>query len=260
MPYEGSILLLFNCLIQLNMKKNLFLIFVCSSLCLNISYAQSLKEYFGAVNTFLSTYVENGRVSYKKVADNFKEAKAIYKMQCDMDLSKVSSDEKKAFFINAYNVVVVYQVAKYYEFNSKSPMDQSGFFDKMKHKVGGEMMTLNQLEIKKLLMPYKDARIHFVLACAAKSCPPLASFAYVPEKLNNQLDVRTKLAINDTEWLRLKSESKKVELSKIFDWYKRDFNTNGLTTIQFINKYRKNPIPGNFEIGYYEYDWSLNQW
>lgn len=241
-----------------SMKKSLLLIFVCGVLSLNTGYTQSLKEYFGAVNSFLSTYVQDGRVSYKKVAGNFGEAKSIYKMQCDMDLSKASADTKKAFYINAYNLIVVYQVAKYYEFNSKSPMDQSGFFDKIKHKVGGEMMTLNQLEIKKLLMPYRDARIHFVLACAAKSCPPLASFAYIPEKLDDQLDTRTKLAVNNKEWLRLKKESKKVMLSKIFDWYKRDFTMNGVTTIQFINKYRKEPIPGNFKIDYYEYDWSLN--
>ena len=223
-----------------------------------IGYAQDLDRYFSQVNTFLSSYVENGRVDYKGIADKFEEIKAIYEAQCHINLQTASKEVQKAFYINAYNMIVIYQVAKYYDFNQESPMDQSGFFDKIKHKVAGEMLTLNQLEIKKLLVSFKDARIHFVLACAAKSCPPLADFAYVPGKLENQLEKKARLAVNDNNWLRLRNNDKKVELSKIFDWYKRDFTENGKTLIQYINQYRENPIPSTFAVEFYEYDWSLN--
>lgn len=221
-------------------------------------YSQDLDQYFSQVNSFLSSYVQNGRVDYESIADRFDEAKDIYEAQCQLDLGNVSKEAKKAFFINAYNMIVIYQVAKYYEFNQQSPMDQSGFFDKIKHKVAGEMLTLNQLEIKKLLMTYKDARIHFVLACAAKSCPPLAEFAYEPGQLESQLEKRTRLAINDNDWLRLKNGERKVEISKIFDWYKRDFTTSGTTLLEYINQYREMPIPNNYAVEFYEYDWSLN--
>ena len=66
-----------------------------------------------------------------------------------------------------------------------------GFFDGIKHTVMGEEVTLNQLE-KGLLYPqFPDPRLHFVLVCAAKGCPPLDNCAYQPEKLDDQLTKRT---------------------------------------------------------------------
>lgn len=241
-----------------DMKRAVFLLLIYTFFA-NTAFPQNLDDYFSQVNSFLSLHVENGKVNYKAIAQNFDEIKAIYVSQCHIDLRSTPEGQKKAFYINAYNIIVIYQIARYYEFNQKSPMDQSGFFDRIKHKVAGEMITLNQLEIKKLLMTYKDPRIHFVLACAAKSCPPLASFAYVPEKLERQLDERAWLTLNNDSWLRLRPGQQKVELSKIFDWYKRDFVSGGNTLIQYINQYRKTPIPGNFAIEFYEYDWSLNE-
>ncbi|MEL7004684.1 MAG: DUF547 domain-containing protein, partial [Bacteroidota bacterium] len=148
-------------------------------------------------------------------------------------------------------------VTKYYPL--RSALDQSGFFNKVKHKVAGESMTLNFLEVKKLVLEYEDPLIHFALACAAESCPPLASGAYFPDQLKKQLTERTRLSINDKEWLRVKPSQKKVQISKIFDWYKKDFGMSGISTLEFINKYRKIKIPENYMIEYYEYNWGLNE-
>ena len=111
-----------------------------------------------------------------------------------------------------------------------------------------------------MIFTYKDPRIHFALACAAISCPPLASFAYIPETMDSQLNTRSSLALNNNEWLIVKPAEKKVLLSKIFDWYNKDFTMNGENTvIDFINKYRKSPLPASYSIGYYDYNWSLNE-
>jgi hypothetical protein len=120
-------------------------------------------------------------------------------------------------------------------------------------------MTLNSLEIKKLLTIYKDARVHFALACAAKSCPPLASFAYLPATLDKQLTERASAALNNPGWIKVNTTQKKVELSKIFDWYKKDFTGDGKTEIEWINQYRAEKIPTNFSVGFYEYNWALNE-
>ena len=71
-----------------------------------------------------------------------------------MDLSSASAESKKAFYINAYNLIVIYQVSKFYPL--KSPLDKSGFFDKVKHQVAGEALTLNALELKTLVFTTKE--------------------------------------------------------------------------------------------------------
>jgi Protein of unknown function, DUF547 len=237
------------------MKANFLILFI--MLGASVAVSADLKSFTSDANAFFAKYVENGSVAYVKIKSQIAEADNLYKQIGDMRLAGLDDNSKKTFYINAYNVIVIYWVAKHYPL--KSPLDNSGFFDKVKHVVAGEEMTLNALEIKKLLQPYKDARVHFVLACAAKSCPPLASFSYTPEKVDQQLTERTGLAVNNKEWIKMYPTQKKVELSKIFDWYKGDFNTNGKSAIDWINQYRKEKIPGNYEVGYYEYNWALNE-
>ncbi|MDH5597637.1 MAG: DUF547 domain-containing protein [Cyclobacteriaceae bacterium] len=218
------------------------------------SFSNSLKPFFDEADIFFKRYVEDGRVDYKAIKKNFHEIETLYAKVKNMPLSGKSENEKKAFYINAYNLCVIYQVSTYYPL--KSVMDQSGFFDEIKHAVAGEEMTLNNLETKYLLMKYRDPRIHFALVCAAISCPELASFAYMPESLDFELTRRTELALNDDSFIRVRKDF--VEISKIFEWYKDDFTGRGNTVLQFINTYRKIKLPTTSKIVYYEYDWSLN--
>lgn len=223
-----------------------------------LTMAADLHSFFTKADAFFNKYVNNGRVAYKDINSHFNDIKSLYETINTTDLSSATDAEKKAFYINAYNLIVIYQVSKYYPL--KSALDQSGFFNQVKHTVAGEPMTLNYLEIKKLVLGYHDPRVHFVLACAAVSCPPLASFAYDPAQLDEQMEQRTRLALNDPEWLKVRADQKKVLLSKIFDWYQKDFTMNGAhSAIEFINKYRNSKIPADYGVGYYEYDWSLNE-
>jgi hypothetical protein len=216
-----------------------------------------LSAFTSSSDYFLKKYVSNGSVAYTKIKQNIGEVEALYALIGKMYLSGVDVAMQKSFYINAYNIIVIYWVAKHYPL--KSPLDNSGFFDKVKHKVAGEEITLNSLEIKRLLFPYKDARLHFALACAAKSCPPLASFAYTPVTLDKQLTERATAALNNPGWLKINNAEKKVELSKIFEWYKKDFTADGKTELEWINQYRKEKIPATYTVGFYEYNWALNE-
>ncbi|TRX55537.1 DUF547 domain-containing protein [Fulvivirga sp. M361] len=238
--------------------KSVFLIFIATTMLHVTSVAADVTSFFSQTDAFLKKYVDNGMVHYKQINSNFSEIESLYQSIADMDLSNANDQTKKAFYINAYNLSVIYQVAKYYPL--KSPLDRSGFFDRVKHVIAGESMTLNALEIKKIVIAYKDARIHFALACAAISCPPLADFAYVPGKLDRQLDARTKNSINNAAWLKRDDKNKQVAISKIFDWYEKDFTMNGENSVlEFINKYKASPIPDAYNITYYEYNWGLNE-
>jgi hypothetical protein len=216
-----------------------------------------LSTFTSSSDSFLKKYVSSGSVAYTKIKQNIGEVEALYALIGEMNLSGVDFAMQKSFYINAYNIIVIYWVAKHYPL--KSPLDNSGFFDKVKHKVAGEEITLNSLEIKKLLLPYKDARLHFALACAAKSCPPLASFAYTPVALDKQLTERATAALNNPGWLKINNAEKKIELSKIFEWYKKDFTADGKTELEWINQYRKEKIPATYAVGFYEYNWALNE-
>ncbi len=227
--------------------------------CLAVSSGQAtdISSFITLADGFFKKYVSNGQVAYSKIKQKSTEIEGLYKQIGDIHLNGLDDNAKKAFYINSYNLIAIYVITKHYPL--KSPMDVKGFFDKELHTVAGEKMTLNDLEKKKLLQPYKDARFHFALVCAARSCPLLPSFAFQPDKLDQQLTERATLALNNKEWVRVYPEQKKVGLSKIFDWYKADFTSDGRTALEWINSFRKEKIPNNFVVGYYEYDWALNK-
>lgn len=119
-------------------------------------------------------------------------------------------------------------------------------------------MTLDQIEFEKLTDATNDPRIHFCLACAAKGCPYLDENAYFPQNLENQLYKRTRLIIEQPDYVYIDHTAKEVILCKIFDWYKDQFSEVFDSSIEFINQFKKERIPSTYSIKYKEYDWSLN--
>ena len=200
---------------------------------------------------------DRGMVDYQGILDNREHIDQLYQQIGDMSLADASDAEKKAFYINAYNIATIHQVIENYPV--ASPTDIDGFFDKKKHAIAGEQLTLNELEKKKLLEPYQDPRVHFVLVCAAVSCPPLASFAYEADQLETQLEEKTRQALNNDTFVRVMDDKKRVELSKIFEWYQSDFTGQSPSLMAYVNQYRDQKIPADYQVGHYEYDWALNK-
>jgi hypothetical protein len=217
----------------------------------------SIGDFTQEADALLKNYVQDGKVDYRALADDTQSLEALYQQIGEVSLEGVSDTEKKAFYVNAYNIITIYQVVQHYPVSS--PMDIPGFFDKIKHQVAGETFTLNELEKGRLFKQYFDPRLHFVLVCAAESCPQLVSYAYQPDKLDRQLEERTRQVLNDPDFIRLKPAKNEVAVSKIFEWYGEDFLQEAPSLTAYINRYREKPIPSRYDVSFYEYSWQLNQ-
>lgn len=217
--------------------------------------AQSLDLWLNEVDVFLNLYVEEGMVDYSAIKEQPQSLSPLIEQIASFPIANYTPIEQKAFWINAYNLLVIHQVLQNYPISS--PQLVTGFFDRNKFRVAGVEMTLNDLEKEKLLKIYRDARLHFVLVCAAKGCPPLANKAYRPDQLEEQLDQRTRLALNDPNFLQIKDSKKRIGLSELFQWYWTDFEDAGGIR-DFINLYRNEPLPADYKITYESYDWQLN--
>ncbi len=238
------------------MKKIYLVLLVVLSVNL-VSAQTTMNGFFGEADKFFKSYVSSGLVDYGAIKRTPAKLHGLVKYIGIASLSNSSKQEKKAFYINAYNILVINQIIKNYPL--KSPMDVGGFFDKNKHKIAGESLALNDIENKKLRAVYKDSRLHFVLVCAALSCPTIANYAYKPATLEQQLNARTRLALNSRSFIQLKSADKKVLISEIFKWYKADFTNATGTLTAYLNKYRKMKVPADYKVGYYTYNWTLNK-
>nr|WP_136466031.1 DUF547 domain-containing protein [Allomuricauda onchidii] len=218
--------------------------------------AQDVSTFFTKADAFFKTYVKNGRVAYKEIKANPNGLDELITLAKDINVSKNDAKTYQAFWINGYNLSVIKGIVEHYPL--KSPLDVNGFFDKTKHSIGGKDITLNDIENKLLRGNFpEEARFHFVLVCAGLGCPPIINKAYVPNTLDAQLQHQTELALNDPNFVRIKG--KRVNLSQIFEWYKGDFTQGGKSLVDYVNLYRKEKLETKTKVGYYPYDWTLNE-
>ena len=129
-----------------------------------------------------------------------------------------------------------------------------------------------------LLPSYHDPRIHSSVVCASVSCPDLATAAFTTANVEELLDARVQAWLaHTTKGLDLDVATGTIHASKIFDWYRSDFDgwvdpaalsaRSGFRG--FLEKYAPKAMLAQlrglpdaaFEqsaVVYFDYDWSLN--
>ncbi|MEM6346415.1 MAG: DUF547 domain-containing protein [Bacteroidota bacterium] len=218
------------------------------------SFAQS--AFFNATDEFLQKYVTTeGRVDYEGIQKD-ESFDALIQQIAQIDPNTWSEAEQKAFYINAYNLLVIRGALE--EYPVPSVQEITNFFDKSIHTVSGKLMSLNELEKGILFPTFPDARLHFVLVCGALGCPPIIPNAYFPDRLEEQIEEQTRLALNNPIFIRVDEEMNLASLSEIFRWYGKDFGRNESEIISYINDYRTQKIPASYKVRYYTYDWAIN--
>ena len=238
------------------MKTSLALSVLTLFLGLSFASAQGVNEFFEKSDSFFKTFIKEGKVDYKGIKANPESLIELLSIAEGISINQSDAMTYQAFWINGYNLLVIKGIVDHYPV--QSPLDIKGFFDKTKRDIGGKQITLNDIENKLLRGNFpKEARFHFVLVCAGLGCPPIINEAYLPNNLETQLQTQTERALNDSDFIKVKG--KKVLLSQIFEWYKSDFTQNGASEIDFINRYRNERFDSKSKIGYYPYDWTLNE-
>ncbi|MEE8409115.1 MAG: DUF547 domain-containing protein [Myxococcota bacterium] len=220
----------------------------------------------------LSTHVEDGWVDYKSLESKTRPKLQRYLDQlagvCGSDLRGWSKEQRLAFWINAYNAFMVDLVLRNYPLQSIrkiGTLPMAAFRDNfIPIDLGnGRMMALNDIEHEILRKKFDEPRIHFGLVCASKSCPALRSEAYIAAKIDQQLDDQARQFIADASKNRVDLSSHTLHLSKIFEWFREDFEKNDTELTDFIRKYldpkTSKALQGRpVEIQFIDYDWSLN--
>ena len=212
------------------------------------------QKFTSDTDKFINQFVSNGLVDYESLLKDKSTIQSLTIQLADLDLNALSKREKEAVLINGYNITVLNQILDHYPINS--PLDVEGFFKSNKFNFGGNEWTLDYLENEILRKEYMDARHHFALVCGAMGCPRLSSEAYDAEKLDEQLDNRTKLTLN-SGWFLKENNAEVIGLSQIFEWFTEDFGGKK-NLITWINLYRDEPIKSDIKTTFYPYDWTLN--
>lgn len=175
--------------------------------------------------------------------------------------------QQMAFLVNAYNAFTLELILANYPVKSIKDIGSDLFNNRWKKKffrLLGRDASLDEIEHGILRKPgsYDEPRVHFALNCASIGCPMLREEAYVAANLDAQLEEQAVRFLSDRSRNRIAGG--RLEVSKIFDWYKEDF----APLERFLARYaavlggtpaeRKPVAEGRMPVSYLEYDWTLN--
>lgn len=232
--------------------KKIFLAF--TALILQISLAQTSE-----LHTVLEKNVSaSGEVDYASIKANPTHLNAYIDYVKDVNISTWSANKKKAFWMNVYNAFTIKLIVDHYPLKSimDIKVDNQGAWKIPLVHAAGRTLDLNDVEHEVLRKDFNDPRIHVGINCASFSCPPIPNYAFTEANVEGKLEGLMGNFINDPK--RNKLDSTNPKLSKIFEWFKGDF-TKSSTLTEYINQYAKTQISASANLGFLEYNWTLNK-
>lgn len=188
--------------------------------------------------------------------------------------------ERLAFWINIFNALAIEAVVRFGLRNSIR--EAPGFFRRAAYRIGGRRFSAeaiehgilrnNQPPLPRLPAPFgpddprlalcvapADARVHFALNCAARSCPPLR--VYTAGGIDAELDAAAAAFLHGGG---LEVGRERVTLSAIFASYRADFGGEAGVAdwiCRYLGDVQARAVRAAFAQGrvtYGEYNWNLN--
>ena len=178
--------------------------------------------------------------------------------------TQLSREQQLPYWINLYNALTVRVVLRHPGKDSikqmKSTLFSFGPWDDEQTSIEGLAVTLNDIEHRILRPIWRDHRIHYAVNCASISCPNLSARAYTADNTQTMFAEAERNYLQHPRGLTF-TQTGKLKLSSIFDWYREDFGTSEKELVKYLARIRSDlsdellNYSGSIE---YHYDWSLN--
>jgi hypothetical protein len=235
--------------------------------------AAAQQDPYAAWARTLATYVDaEGLVDYPGL-----KARGMADLQKFMDFLATTDpstlggeSDRMAFWINAYNAVVMWQVVERYPIESVRDVGAlwglvGGFF-KQDYRVAGREMSADDIEHATLRAQFDDERIHWALVCAAFGCPRLLDRPYRAATLDATLAERSHEFLAQPRGLQLDRATNTLYLSSYFDWYEDDFVAAAGDRVDYVLRYAPDDVASYVRanrdaltVRIMDYDWTLNE-
>ena len=170
-----------------------------------------------------------------------------------------------AFWTNLYNAKTIdvilenYPVKSIRDINLGGSLFGSGPWSAEILKVGGNALSLDDIEHKILRKGWKDPRVHYAVNCASISCPNLQIKPFAAKGLGTSLDAAAVQYINHRRGVGVAASG--LTVSKIYKWFAEDFGGSGGLPAHWT-RYAEPELAATLaqapRIKAYAYDWSLN--
>jgi hypothetical protein len=237
-----------------------------------------------AFDTILDLNVRDGLVYYRALKSERSRLDGYVNALATAVIDKLPKEEQLAFWINAYNALVLRTVVDHYPIQGRSPeypprsiRQIPGAFERLTHKVAGRTLTLDQIE-QTILPSFNDPRVYLALGRGAVSSGRLRSEAYTAAQLEQQLTEVAHECLTRPECVQFDREAGKMSVNAIFSWREKEFTAAyaekaspafanrspieraviGFVEPRLLTTEKEFLAKNTFEMVYKKFDWSLN--
>lgn len=205
---------------------------------------------------------ESGEVMYRTFAREDRERlERVLAELSSRDLAELDRDHAIAFWLNGYHAMVVAAVI-----HGERPETMGGrarMYHWFQKSLGGYRLTLD--DVRSILNRFatEDPRIHLAIHDGTRGGPALAREPYRAAELDAQLATAARRFLADPRKCRVNPASGRIELSKVFEWYRVDFERQASSVANFLRAFAASeelqrvlaaPVVG---IDSLPYDWRL---
>lgn len=234
----------------------------------------------------LDTYVRDGYVYYNALKAG-RGALDRYVASLEMapeQLARMRENDRRAFWVNAYNALVLRTVINAYPIRGKAAAYPAssvgqlpGAFDKVKHRVAGQVLTLD--EVENLIAAFGDARLLLALGRGTIGSARLRSEVYRGARLDEQLTDAVKGFVRGARNFRLDRDAGTLKVTPLLSWRGPHFIASFASAAGSEMWANRSPIEraivamayphlfpsekavlalNTFQMSFGEYDWRLN--
>jgi len=180
-------------------------------------------------DTILDLNVRDGWVYYRALKADRAKLDGYVNLLATTAVDKLSTNDRIAFWLNAYNALVLKTVIDHYpiakrsaDYPDKSIRQIPGAFERLQHKVGSRLLTLDQIE-QTVLAEFKDPRVYLALGRGAVGSGRLRSEAFSGAQIDQQLTEVANECVARPECVHLDRDNNKMNISAIFSWREKEF-------------------------------------
>lgn len=248
--------------------------------------ASDLEPLHAPFDALLDMYVRDGLVYYRALQGDRARLNRYVASLAAVPAGDYASWDKPrrlAFWINAYNALVLQTVVDRYPIRGTSKAYPAnsirqipGAFDQIRHTAAGRSVTLDQIE-NTVLLGFIECRAYLALGRGALGSGRLRSEAFSGARLEQQLAQATQQFATDPGHVRVDQLGGKLSVSPIISWRAPLFveaylassldlpkrTPIELASIGLIRPYllprEEEFIKKNtFQLSYLDFDWRLN--
>lgn len=266
-----------------NWKRQIAVLSVACMLASGVGAAQDASTR-RLLDETLDLYVRDGLVYYRALKSDRSRLDRFVSAIASEPIASAAPNEQLAFWLNAYNAIVLKTVIDQYpigtrsrEYPARSIRQIPGAFERTPHRVAGRNVTLDQIE-QTILPEFGDPRAFLALGRGAIGSGRLRSEAYTAGDLDRQLREVASECATRGQCFQIDRGGNRVLISSIFSWRQKEFAAAyaekadrafaarspieraalALSWPQLLTTERDALEQNTFKVEFLPFDWNLN--